>query len=63
MPEVAGRYNAVVRIKKVLCFVDAESKQEAIRMMLLDLASAKDQTGFKAWVNSGMETELILITS
>lgn len=58
IPKIAGTYQAVIRVKIVAVEQQAESKQEAIRLMLLDLGSRKDRTSFEDWVNGGMETEL-----
>ena len=58
MPKVAGTYRAVVRVKRQVFSVPAESKQDAIRKTLLHLASLEDSTDFIAWVNGGMEIEV-----
>jgi len=60
MPKVAGRYQAVERVKRIVLQVDAESKQDAIRMILLALAEPEDRSDFEAWVTSGMEIELVI---
>lgn len=59
MPKVAGTYRAVVRVKKIVAKTPAESKQDAIRIMLLGLAHNEDQTDFTQWVEGGMEVELV----
>jgi len=59
MPKVAGRYGAVVKITKTVAAANAESKEAAIRIMLLELAAADDNSNFQDWVNGGMETVLL----
>ena len=59
MPKVAGTYHAVVRVKKVVAKTESESKEAAIRAMLIMLASQEDRTDFEDWVNGGMEIELV----
>jgi len=59
MPKVAGTYAAVVSVKRTITAVDAESKEAAIRMMLLEIANYEDRQDFRDWVNGGMQVELV----
>ena len=58
MPKVAGKYQAVVRVKMIVYTASAESKEAAIRIMLINLAAEDDRTDFADWVNGGMEIQL-----
>ena len=63
MPKVAGWYRAIVREKLAVAEGKAESKEAAIRGMLIELASREDRSDFERWVNGGMEIELVQIPS
>lgn len=60
MPKIAGKYQAIVREKRIVRTVDAESKEHAIRTVLLDLSKDEDRMDFEAWVLGGMEIELLI---
>lgn len=59
MPKIAGTYRAIVREKREVYSVPAESKEAAIRKTLLALSKDEDRMSFEAWVLGGMEIELV----